>query len=175
MFTILHRRVGRVIAGTVLAAGAALALAGCQPEPRPATASAPAPVAAVPVHAAAPATTAKPPAAPAPAPPAPAPRPHPVAAHPAGKPSHHRPAAHRPAAPAPTAPPTQTVDLGGGWSAYCTGGYLQPNGVCTNRPGGYQPPPAPTDNPCAGTGTECLNAMFGGSMDNDIPALMGGR
>lgn len=175
MTTILHQRTARFTVGTVLAAGAALALAGCQPEPRPATASAPAPVAAVPVHAAAPATTAKLPAAPAPATTAPAPRSHPVAAHPAGKPSHHRPAAHRPAAPAPTAPPTQTVDLGGGWSAYCTGGYLQANGVCTNRPGGYQPPPAPTDNPCAGTGTECLNAMFGGSMDNDIPALMGGR
>ncbi|WP_134667822.1 hypothetical protein [Amycolatopsis sp. CFH S0078] len=174
MTSILHRRVARTLAGAILAASTALALAGCQSEP---AAAPPAPVVAHVVTPAPPQAKAAPNPAPAAAPvpqttAAPAPAQHPVVkARPRRPVVRHRPAP----APAAPKPQPQTVDLGGGWSAYCTGGYLQPNGVCTNRPDGFNPPPAPAANPCSGTGTECLNAMFGGDVQNEIPALQGGR
>jgi hypothetical protein len=68
------------------------------------------------------------------------------------------------------------MDLGGGWTAYCTNGYQQPDGSCTSQPGGYHPPAAPANDPCSGTGTECLNATLGPlGIYNPIPGLMGGH
>lgn len=73
----------------------------------------------------------------------------------------------------PAAPPAYSeMDLGNGWSAYCSNGYLQPDGSCSSMPGGYHPTPAA--DPCTGTGTECLNATMPG-LYNGIPGLMGGH
>lgn len=95
------------------------------------------------------------------------------------------PAAKAPAKPKRTAaprsstqqPPAYTeMDLGNGWTAYCSNGYLQPDGSCSSRPEGYHPAPAPADDPCSGTGTECLNATLGQlGIWNGIPGLLGGR
>lgn len=72
-------------------------------------------------------------------------------------------------------PPAYTErELDGGGTVWCSNGYLQPNGSCTSRPEGYNPPPAPAGNPCAGTATECLNASMP-ELYNGIPGLMGGR
>jgi len=77
---------------------------------------------------------------------------------------------------ASTPPAHSEMDLGNGWSAYCNNGYLQPDGSCSSRPEGYHPAPAPSSDPCSGTGTECLNATLGElGIYNGIPGLMGGR
>lgn len=156
------RRPRTILLVTLAAAG--LGLGGCHSNTSAAGAPRAVPVS---VKAATPAVT------PAPAKPVAAPKP--AALRPVVKPRTH-PHVVRHIAPAPKpAAKTQTMQLGGGWSVTCTGGYLQSNGVCTSRPGGYQPPPAPAAAPCMGTATECLNAMFGGDVQNDIPTLMGGR
>lgn len=76
------------------------------------------------------------------------------------------------ATPTQVPPSYSEMDLGNGWSAYCSNGYLQPDGSCSSQPGGYHPPAA--SDPCTGTGTECLNATMPG-LYNGIPGLMGGR
>jgi hypothetical protein len=82
----------------------------------------------------------------------------------------------RTATPSQVPPSYSEMDLGNGWTAYCSNGYLQPDGSCSSRPEGYHPAPAPADDPCSGTGTECLNATLGQlGIYNGIPGLMGGR
>lgn len=76
------------------------------------------------------------------------------------------------ATPSQVPPSYSEMDLGNGWTAYCSNGYLQPDGSCSSQPGGYHPPAA--SDPCTGTGTECLNATMPG-LYNGIPGLMGGR
>jgi hypothetical protein len=79
-----------------------------------------------------------------------------------------------PRATAQQPPAYSEMDLGNGWTAYCSNGYLQPDGSCSSRPEGYHPAPTPAADPCSGTGTECLNATMPG-LYNGIPGLMGGR
>lgn len=81
-----------------------------------------------------------------------------------------------PRATAQQPPAYSEMDLGNGVTAYCSNGYLQPDGSCSSRPEGYHPAPAPASDPCSGTGTECLNATLGQlGIYNGIPGLMGGR
>lgn len=106
-----------------------------------------------------------------------APSARPSASHPVAKPVPSRKATPKRAATPSTLPPAYSeTDLGDGWTAYCSNGYQQPDGSCSSRPEGYRPPAAPANNPCSGTGTECLNATLGPlGIYNGIPGLLGGR
>lgn len=172
----------RALAAAVVATGAGAVLflgtASETASPQPATGG-PVPVAIPPVatevpttHPAVPAALpVVPPVTSATAPPPAAKRPSTTTAPKKATPKPRRTATPR--ATASQVPPSYSeMDLGNGWTAYCSNGYLQPDGSCSSQPGGYHPPAA--SDPCTGTGTECLNATMPG-LYNGIPGLMGGR
>ena len=174
----------RALALAVVATGAGAVLflsTGQEPANSVPTGGGPVPVAIPPVATEVPTTH---PAVPAvqravePSTAAPAPSVQPTPKRATATPAPTRKAAPKPkrsSTPAPSQPPAYSeMDLGGGWTAYCSNGYLQPDGSCTSQPGGYHPPAA--SDPCSGTGTECLNATLGQlGIYNGIPGLMGGR
>jgi outer membrane biosynthesis protein TonB len=71
-------------------------------------------------------------------------------------------------------PPAYTEqELSGGYTVWCSNGYLHADGSCSSRPDGQPAPQPPNpDNPCSGTASQCLDAT--GGLRNPISGLFGG-
>lgn len=68
-------------------------------------------------------------------------------------------------------PPVYSTTTVGEATAWCSGGYLHADGTCSSTPDWPTFPQPPVDNPCAGTASQCLDALSG--QQNDIATMLG--